>query len=250
VFGEIEANLSRALDLIPDPCDLAVLPELFATGYQFRDRDEALSLAEDPRRGQVSRSLRRFARQRGMALVAGIAERAGKKVYNSALLVRPDGSWEIYRKIHLFWDETVIFDAGDRGFPVFPACGTRLGVMICYDWIYPEAARTLALQGAHLICHPANLVLPYCPDAMLTRCLENRVYAVTANRVGAEHRGRERLEFIGRSQIVSPQAERLASCGGADESVAVADIDLAPVSKQVTPRNHLWHDRRPEFYRR
>jgi predicted amidohydrolase len=248
VFGDVAGNLSRALRLVPEDCDLAVLPELFATGYQFVSRDEARELAEDPRDGPVTAALREFATSRATTLVAGLAEREGDRVFNSAILVRDDGSWEIYRKTHLFWDESLVFTPGDRGFPVFPACGTTLGVMICYDWVYPEAARTLALRGATVICHPSNLVLPYCPDAMLTRSLENRVYTITANRVGSEARTEQQLTFIGRSQIVSPAAERLATCGCEEEAAAVAEIDTASTTKELTPRNHLWRDRRPELY--
>ncbi|MFO7654637.1 MAG: nitrilase-related carbon-nitrogen hydrolase [Candidatus Krumholzibacteriia bacterium] len=248
VFGQIAANLEQALALVPAPCDLAVLPELFATGYQFRDRSEAMELAEDPRRGPVSEALRAFAAERKTTMVAGLAERSGDRVYNSALLARPDGSWELYRKLHLFWDEKTVFDPGDRGLPVFAACGTTVGVMICFDWIFPEAARTLARRGATVLCHPSNLVLPHCPQSMPVRCVENRVFAITANRVGHENRTGTPLRFIGRSQVISPDAERLAACGDEEEGAAAADIDTAATGKDVTPRNHLWDDRRPEFY--
>ena len=131
----------------------------------------------------------------------------------------------------------------------FPACGTTIGLLICFDWIFPEAARTLALAGATLLCHPSNLVLPHCPDAMITRCLENRVFAVTANRVGEERRGVTPLRFIGLSQVVSPRGERLARCGAVDEGAATAVIDPGAFDKRLTPRNDLWEDRRPDIYR-
>jgi predicted amidohydrolase len=190
VFGDVTGNVERALALVPDACDLAVLPELCTTGYQFVSRAEARSLAETVPDGPTCARLRAFAAARGTHVVAGLAERHGEQVFNSAVLFRPDGGWGLYRKVHLFWEEKMLFDAGDRGFPVFAAAGATVGLMICFDWIFPEAARSLALAGATLICHPSNLVLPHCPDAMITRCLENRVFAVTANRVGAENRPR------------------------------------------------------------
>jgi predicted amidohydrolase len=267
-FGEAACNVEAALALVPPGCDLAVLPELCATGYQFASRDEALALAEPVPEGPSCRRLLDFARRSGTTLVAGLAEsvpasrrgggdaggEAGTgggagRIYNSAVLCRPDGSWGVYRKVHLFWDEKSLFDAGDLGFPVFPGCGTTLGLMVCFDWIFPEAARTLALAGAAVVCHPSNLVLPHCPDAMITRCLENRVFAVTANRVGEENRTGKPLRFIGRSQVVSPRGERLAACGDAGSGAAVAAIDLAVADKRITPRNDLFADRRPRAYR-
>jgi predicted amidohydrolase len=248
-FGEVAANVAAALAAVPAACDLAVLPELFSTGYQFRSRDEAFQLAETFPDGPACTALRERAADSGTTLVAGLCERDGERLYNSALLARPDGSWERYRKVHLFWDEKEIFAPGDLGFAVHEACGIGVGMLICFDWIFPEAARTLALAGAVLLAHPANLVLPHCPRSMPVRCLENRVYAVTADRVGREQRTAMPLVFIGRSQVISPEGERLAGCDGEHPGVAVAEIDPARTDKQVTPRNHLWRDRRPDLYR-
>lgn len=249
VFGETAGNLEAALDLVPPGIDLAVLPELCTTGYQFRDRRELRDLAE-PADGPTSRRLAKRAAATGATLVAGFAERDGDRLYNSAVLFRPDGGWGLYRKVHLFWEEKTLFDPGDRGFPVFSAAGATVGLMICFDWIYPEAARSLALAGATLICHPSNLVLSHCPDAMITRCLENRLFAATANRVGEENRTGTPLRFIGLSQIVSPRGERLARLDATGTGAAVAVLDPATADRRITPRNDLLADRRPETYRR
>lgn len=249
-FGEVAANVQRALAMIPPDCDLAVLPELFATGYQFRSRDEALELAEDlASPGPVRAALAAAAAELRTTLVAGLAERAGDRIYNSSLLVRPDGTIGLYRKVHLFWDEKDIFEPGDLGFPVFEACGTTLGMMVCFDWIFPEAARSLALGGAELIAHPSNLVLPWGPQAMVTRSQENRVFTVTANRVGSEDRTTQPLEFIGMSQIVDPTGELVVRLDERREGAAAATLRLRPGDKRVTPRNDLWKDRRPDQYR-
>lgn len=252
-FGNTRANVHQAINGIPPECDLAVLPELFATGYQFLDRAEALSLAEqihpDLEPGPVTRRLTEVAQATGTTLVAGLAEKFEDRVFNASVLIRPDGSREIYRKIHLFMDEKSIFDPGDLGFPVFEACGVNVGMMVCFDWIFPEAARSLALGGAQIICHPANLVLPWCPAAMVTRCQENRVFALTANRVGREARHGEPLDFIGLSQIVNPLGDVLDQVQGKVPGTAEASISLAQWDKKVTPRNDLWKDRRPDQYR-
>ncbi len=249
-FGEIDRNVAEALDLVPAGCDLAVLPELFSTGYQFKGPDEAAALAEPLPGGPVCRLLSSFAADTGTALVAGLAERDGDLLYNSCLLARPDGSTAVYRKAHLFWDEKISFAPGDTPFAVHRAAGAPIGMMICFDWIFPESARALALAGAQVICHPSNLVLPHCPDAMITRCLENRVFAITANRIGEENRTGQPLKFIGRSQVVAPSGERLAALDEGRTGAAAAEIDLAATGKRITPRNDLWADRRPELYRK
>jgi predicted amidohydrolase len=257
VFGRVDANLDAALALVPGGCDLAVLPELFASGYQFRSRAEAASFAEDlapdAASGPVTTRLAAHAAATGTTLVAGLVEREGAneglRLFNSALLVRPDGTRDVYRKVHLFMDEKLLFDPGDRPFPVFAACGTKVGLMICFDWIFPEAARSLALGGARVIAHPCNLVLPWCQEAMVTRCLENAVHAVTANRVGCENRTGNELAFSGGSQVVAPRGERLARLPSTGTGAAVARIAPGVPGTQVTLRNDLLADRRPGLYR-
>jgi len=119
-----------------------------------------------------------------------------------------------------------------------------------FDWYFPEAARTLALRGAQIIAHPANLVLPHCQTAMVTRCLENRVFAVTTNRYGTEALpdGRS-LTFTGASQVMDARGVRLCQAPVAGDAVLLAEIDPTLADdKRVTPRNDLFADRRPEFY--
>jgi predicted amidohydrolase len=202
--------------------------------------------------------LAEIAADKRMHLVAGLAERAGDRVFNSAVLVGPRGHVGTYRKVHLFSEETRWFAPGTEGFTVWDlpaptAVGggsARVGMMICFDWIVPEAARTLALRGADLIAHPANLVLPYCPDAMVTRCLENRVWAVTANRIGAEERGgKAPLRFIGRSEVVSPSGEILYRASTDQVELRVVEIDPAQArDKHLNLFNDLFAQRRPELY--
>lgn len=251
-FGRVAANVEDALALVPPGCDLAVLPELFATGYQFRSRDEVASFAEDlgaAPPGPILQRLLAHAATTGTTLVAGLAEREGARLYNSAVLVRPDGTRGIYRKVHLFMDEKSLFDPGDLAFPVFPAAGTRVGIMICFDWLFPEAARSLALNGAAVIAHPCNLVLPWCQEAMVTRCLENGVHAVTANRVGREDRAGFELAFNGGSQVVAPRGERLVRMGKTGTGAAIARIEPGEPGTPLTARNDVLGDRRPELYR-
>ncbi|GAH17893.1 unnamed protein product [marine sediment metagenome] len=121
-------------------------------------------------------------------------------------------------------------------------------MLICFDWIYPEAIRTLALKGAQIILHPANLVTPYCPDAMITRAIENRVFVVTADRIGKEKRNSKELKFIGKSQIITPKGEILVRVE-TEECVGFVDIDpnLA-LDKKFNQYNNLLEDRREDLY--
>jgi predicted amidohydrolase len=123
--------------------------------------------------------------------------------------------------------------------------------MICFDWRFPEAARTLALLGADVIAHPSNLVFAIAQDALRTRALENRVFIATANRTGTEARRGGRVTFTGRSQIVAPSGEVIVRAGKRDEVAVAADCDLTLArDKWLTRRTPLFEARRPRFYRR
>ena len=251
IFGEVKRNLDMVVSRsMHTRCELIVLPELFASGYQFASKQEVESLAEEVPNGQTTERLMEVARLRKMHIVAGLPERAGARFYNSAVVVGPGGFLGVYRKTHLFFEETLWFSVGDTGFQVWDIGHARIGVMICFDWIYPEAARALALKGADILCHPSNLVLPHCPDAMVTRCLENRVFAVTANRVGSEQRhGKERLTYIGKSEIVSPRGHILHRSAADHEDLVILEIDPAESrNKSLNTYNDLFEDRRVHLY--
>ncbi|NKE72581.1 nitrilase-related carbon-nitrogen hydrolase [Candidatus Manganitrophus noduliformans] len=249
-FGEVEKNTDRAAEWITrQRADLWVLPELFNTSYQFTSKKEVAALAEPVPSGPTTQRLIRLAKENRTHLVAGLAERSGKQFYNSSVLVGPKGLLSVYRKIHLFYEETRWFTPGNLRFQVHPVGKARVGMMICFDWFFPEAARSLALLGADIIAHPSNLVLPYCPDAMPTRCLENRLFAITANRVGSESRGKETLTYIGMSEVVDPKGRILYRASDRKEESHVVEIDpkLAR-NKSLNRYNHLLKDRRDRLY--
>ena len=251
-FGAVEANLSHAKKLWGErKADLLVLPELFNTGYQFQSLAEARNLSEPIPDGPTTRFLMDWARDAGMAIVAGLAERDGKTLYNSAVIVGPKGLIGKFRKAHIFDSENNFFEPGNLPFTVFDAGFAKIGIMVCFDWRFPETARTLALQGADIIAHPSNLVLPDCPQAMITRCLENRVYAVTSDRVGTEKRAPgEALKFIGQSQVVDPDGTVLVRASEDREEAHVVAINLEKArNKRINGRNDLFADRREDLYR-
>jgi len=251
VFGEVEENLRHAQDLMQQAtADLWVLPELFATGYQFISQEEVNGLAEPVLDGPTTRALIGFAREEDCFIAAGLPESAEGNVYNSAVLVGPDGLVACYRKVHLFSKEKLWFTPGDAPFPVADIGCAKIGVMICFDHLFPESARSLALNGAEIIAHPSNLVMPvYAQLTMRARALENGVFTVTANRVGVEARSDETLRFTGESQIVSPTGEILASSPAEGEDVRVIEVDPAQArDKSLNAVNDRLADRRPDMY--
>lgn len=252
LFGEVAQNLDHIeAKLEQAETDLLVLPEFCASGYQFVSQEEVRQLSETVPSGQTTMRLLDIAKKRRMVIVAGLPERAGQAYYNSAVVVGPSGFIGCYRKTHLFFEETLFFTPGDTGFQVWDMGSAKIGVMICFDWYYPEAARTLAVKGAEILCHPSNLVLPNCPDSMPVRCLENRVFAITCNRIGTEARGdKNPLTYIGNSEVVTPRGTILHRAPRDQEELCIVEIDPTEAqNKAVTQYNDLLRDRRESLYK-
>jgi len=250
VLGEPEVNrqaLARGLKGLET--DLIVLPELAFTGYAMENREKVRELAEDPSDSPSVDLLTELCRKGNYHAVAGFAEKSGEKLYNSAVLVGPEGLVSVYRKIHLFDKESELFDPGPDAPAVYDIGGLKVGMMVCFDWFFPETARLLALAGADVIAHPSNLVLPWCQTAMVTRCLENRVFAVTANRYGSEPwRGKD-LTYTGGSQITAPGAVILSSAAESEDALDIVEINPENArNKNINSVNNLFTDRRVGLY--
>jgi predicted amidohydrolase len=249
-FGAVKKNLGKVTAALASiSADIIVLPELAFTGYYFKDRHELLGLAEDPVDSPTVVALAALCRQQDFFLVTGFAERCGDKLFNSALLIGPDGLVATYRKLHLFNEEKNNFDPGDLPLAVQTVRGAKLGMMVCFDWAFPEVARSLTLLGAQVLCHPSNLVLTFCQDAMRTRCIENRVFAITTNRYGADIRPQGTLKFTGQSQLVAPGGKLISKAPAQRSALEIVEIDpdLAD-NKKITALNDVVADRRPKFY--
>jgi predicted amidohydrolase len=249
VFGEKHENFDAVCRLLNGyRADLLVLPELFATGYAFTSADEVKELAENTE-GETMEFARQLSATTGAAIVAGFIERENDSYYNASLLADESGLITTYRKIHLFNKEKFWFSPGNRPPEPVTVRGVKIGMMICFDWIFPETCRSLALKGADIIAHPANLVLPWAQQAMITRCIENHIFAVTANRIGREQRGDDDFTFTGQSRITGCKGEVLASAPENEACVMSVEIDPAIArDKSVNPYNDLLKDRRNEFY--
>ena len=249
-FGDVQVNLDKICEELNSvDADLVVIPELANSGYLFKSIDEVSELAEEIP-GPTTERLQSLANDNQSHYIMGMPERAGDQFFNSAVFVGPSGVIGVYRKAHLFYEEKLYFSPGDTGFSIFDMGDVKVGVLICFDHLFPEAARSLALQGAQIICYPSNLVLPtYGQLTTRVRAVENQVFTILANRSGKEDRGDKKLTYTGCSQIVGPDGNVLAEAAATGDSVQIVEIDpeLA-LDKRITERNDLFGDRRPELY--
>jgi predicted amidohydrolase len=254
-LGEKERNLEVCLAALEEAAQagaaLLVLPECAIPGYMFDSAEEALPLAEEIP-GPCTEILERESRRLGIHVVCGLLERDGDVLHNAAALVGPEGFIGVYRKTHLPFLGVDRFVVAGEELPLFNTPLGRIGIEICYDLRFPEATRTLALGGADLVAHPTNFpVAARLQTEFITRAraAENRVYLLTANRIGKERWG----EFCGWSQIVDPYGDRLAEASADEEALLVADIDVerARDKDYVIPGEYelyLFGHRRPELY--
>lgn len=249
VFGEKEKNLKQVKNLLKDvSADLIVLPELFNTGYLFLNKEELIKLSEPKDDSKTHDFILNLCKDKNCAIAYGFAEKDGDKIYNSVILMSPDGIIGHYRKTHLFFEEWFIFTPGNLPYQIYKYKGVKIGMLICFDYIYPEAMRTIALKGAQIVLLPANLVLHLCPDAMITRSFENRIFTVLADRTGIDDRGIKNLKFIGKSQIVAPNGEVLIRVGD-EKCVKIIEIDPnIALDKKITPHNDIFKQRRGDLY--
>jgi predicted amidohydrolase len=247
-LGDLQATIERIEELSAQCAgtDLLVLPELCNSGYNFTSNEQAWATSEETGSSRFIRYLESLCARLGCHIVSGLNERYGSRLYNTSVLVGPQGYVGRYRKLHLFLNEKDFFEPGDLGLPVFDIGACRIGMLVCFDWIFPEAWRVLALKGADIICHPSNLVLPgLAQQAMPVHALINRLYIVTANRIGSEGD----LTFTGMSTIADPRGQVLAQASPTHPEVSRVDIDVNLArTKDITARNNLLTDRRPQEY--
>ncbi len=242
-----DKTIENLNDILPKATDsdLIVLPELANSGYNFRSLSQAYDLSEEIENSRFIKFLEVYSKENNCFIVSGINEMENGLLYNSSVLISPEGIKGKYRKIHLFMSEKEFFQPGDLGLPVFDLGEFKLGMLICFDYLFPEIWRILALKGADIVCHPSNLVTPYGKKVVPSHCIVNRFFAITANRIGTEGA----IKFSGGSIVCSPEGEVLIKGPDMSESVGVVEIDIKQArNKWVTEKNHAINDRRPEQY--
>ncbi len=256
-FRDINANLALLETTVRSETalgtQLTIFPECFSTGYCFDSLEEARGFAETvpgpttDRVATLCRELRTFA-------VFGLIEKSGSDIFNTAVLIGPEGLIGSYRKVHLPYLGVDRFTTpGDRPFEVFEAGGVRIGMLICYDGGFPEAARVLSIRGADLIVLPTNWPPggTYMAEYSINcRAMENGIYFAAVNRIGTENG----FHFIGKSRICSPVGATMTSIDNDKGGILRAEIDPVIARTKLlvrVPGKHLidrMADRRPEMY--
>jgi omega-amidase len=240
-LGKVEDNLVAMGKFIDQICteqkvDLIVFPELATTGYELGVR--FTDVAQRPS-GHAVNMIAQRAADYSTHIVFGLVtkEKVESTIYNAAILVGPDGEMlGEYRKLHLPAEERLAFRAGYR-LPVFETTFGLVGILLGWDLAFPEAARSLSLEGAELLCVCANWGhSPAQNRAMFVeewrtfnqaRASENAMYVVASNRIGEEYS----YQFLGDSMVIGPRGEIYASIDEQIEGYAVATIELDAVRK-------------------
>lgn len=241
-------------DALEKGAQIVLLPELCNSGYVFGSEEEARALA-NPVDGELLHTWAQAAKHGDAVVIGGFAELAPDgTLYNSSALVDGQGVRAVYRKLHLWHEESLWFAPGADPAPVIPTRFGRIGLAICYDIEFPELTRGLALDGAELITLPANWPhdqdppngRPILHDLATTTAYLNKVFVAVCDRCGAE-RG---VEFEGGTVIADPHGTLLAGpIKHRGPDTIAADCDLATARyKRTSARNDAFADRRPESY--
>ena len=265
--GKNEAdNIARALQQVTVAADagarIILLQELFSTPYFCKDQNpDFLSLAQPRESHPALLAMQKLAREREVVLPVSFFERANNAFFNSLVVFDADGSdLGLYRKAHIpdgpGYQEKFYFSPGDTGFRVFDSRYGRLGVAICWDQWFPEAARVMALQGAEILFYPTAIGSePQAPEinsrghwtrVMQGHAAANLVPVVAANRVGREIGRESEITFYGGS-FISDATGALIAHADQEETILYADFDLQALAAQRLEWG-LFRDRRPELY--
>jgi len=229
-------------------CDLIIFPELITTAYECGDK--FYELAEIFPEGESIDFVAKLAREYNSHIIFGFAEEdcnMKNVLYNSAALIGSDGNpIGVYRKVHLFGEEALVFRPG-CDYPIFKTKIGNIGIMICWDTLFPEVARIYAIQGADLLVISTNWEKPCSKewDLMTTaRAFDNTLHLAAANRIGTD----KHLTFFGHSRILDPLGNVLVKIDEEIEAYASARIDYDMTTEL---RKSYWtqlKDRRPDTY--
>jgi N-carbamoylputrescine amidase len=261
-------NVARVTELVRRAAAAGaqiVLPsELFEGHYFCRSQREADFARARPAEGHPTlRHFQALAAELGVVIPVSFFERSGPEHYNSIAVFDADGrDLGLYRKSHIpdgpGYQEKFFFKPGNTGFRAFPTRFGTLGVAICWDQWFPEAARAMTLAGADVLLYPTAIGSePEEPEldsrdswqrVMIGHAVANAVGVVAANRIGREGEGREAITFYGSSFVCDARGEKLAELGRDEPGIAMARLDLAQL-RRIRASMGFFRDRRPDLYR-
>jgi predicted amidohydrolase len=243
--GDVDANLAyvrAALRRVAgQSAQLAVLPEMWSSGFSYRNLNELAQHTPG-----IVEELLELSRDLKLVIVGSMPEPHGEKVFNTIYVADNGTLAGVYRKLHLFslLGEDKAFDSGDSWLLADTSIG-KVGVIICYDLRFPELTRRLALEGADVICVPAQWPKPrqeHWRTLLRARAIENQLYVVACNACGQIGK----LDFFGMSMIINPKGELLAEAGETEVEIsAPLDMQMMADWRAQIP---CFNDRRPELY--
>jgi predicted amidohydrolase len=244
--GDKEKNLETIKRLIKNvSADLFVLPEMGLTAYPDSTIEKLINHAEKLDGFLVS-EITKIAKESNACIVVGMPEIIEDKIYNTTVAVGPEGLLASHQKSHLFMEEKDKFTPGTNKPILFEWRGYKIGIGVCYDYMFPEFWKKLALDGAQLFCNTANFVSNYGFPVMRTRSIENGVFSITTNRTGQDLS----QKYTGGSEIVDNRGNILAKASEESEEVQVVDVDLSlSDDKTWNGINNLVNDRREDLYK-
>ncbi|MEZ4363279.1 MAG: N-carbamoylputrescine amidase [Kofleriaceae bacterium] len=266
---DVAQNVARVTELIREAAGRGaqvILPsELFEGHYFCREQlEEDFARAGEAEGHPTLRHFQALARELGVVIPVSFFEKAGPEYYNSIKVFDADGAdLGLYRKSHIpdgpGYQEKFFFRPGDTGFRTFATRFGRLGVAICWDQWFPEAARAMALAGADVLLYPTAIGSePEEPDldsrdswqrVMIGHAVANAVGVVAANRVGIEGVGRSAITFYGSSFICDARGDKVAELSRTERGCALATLDLEHLAR-VRASMGFFRDRRSELYRK
>ena len=266
---DMEGNIARAENLVREAArrgaQIVLIQELFATPYFCQDQSAEFFVHAHPLEGNplVAR-FATLAAELGVVLPVSYFEKAGKAYFNSLAVIDADGAvLGNYRKSHIpdgpGYTEKFYFSPGDTGFRAWKTRFATIGVGICWDQWFPEAARAMALKGAEILLYPTAIgsepqdssidSAGHWQRAMQGSAASNLMPLVASNRIGAEpgQKGTE-ITFYGSSFIADPTGAKVAEADRTSETVLTATFDLDAIEAQRRAWG-LFRDRRPELYK-
>lgn len=259
----VKENLQKASAMVEEACDaganLLVLPEVFNTGSGFANREEVYKYAEKIPEGQTVSLLIELAKARKVYITGSLLEVDGVDVYNTAVLVGPEGYVGKFRKLHPCGGEVYNIEPGDTGIPVFRTPIGRIALLVCLDAYYPESFRIAALQGADIVCVPfhsddakvsRNLPEPFhtmAPVLCMANALSNHIFVAGCNSVGNRD---GQVQAGGQSVVANQWGAWSAPMASYDkEEIIYAEVDLADSRrKYFHPTNSRLANRRTDVY--
>jgi N-carbamoylputrescine amidase len=266
--NQIEENIKKAERLVRQAASqgaqIILIQELFETLYFCqKEKPEYYSYASELEHNRAVLHFQTVAKELGVVLPISFYEKRNNARYNSMAVIDADGQiLGVYRKSHIpdgpGYEEKYYFNPGDTGFQVWNTKYGKIGVGICWDQWFPEAARCMVLMGAEILFYPTAIGSePESPEVdskdhwqrcMIGHSACNLVPVVASNRIGTERIDDSQILFYGSSFITNSTGEKVAEAGREDEGVLIAEFDLDKASEQRTEWG-IFRDRRPDLYK-